>query len=306
MNQLIALDLARNIATSSVAVTIYSSPTADPDGDGVPNQDDVKPFDATVFANLVIPSEYSLWEKESFDLPFSVAGKGSVVLTLSNTYYNVGINPIKDAAGANIPATVTTTDGVITITFNQDTKEAKNYSLTLTTKKGNTKERESVKRAHERETNQEKKHELEKELDFASAPITLSITNTDANKTTSQAGAVAIYDKQQTAQLQYKYKESDHSTTLLLKSDDTIKLKKGQPLELTVKVTGVKKDVPFTTNITGNFTMLSVLQEEEHKDDDDRKQTKFSLFYPQSTTTTQESITVTTTVNGVTQTDVVS
>ena len=45
---------------------------------------------------------------------------------------------------------------------------------------------------------------------------------------------------------------------------------------------------------------------EEHKDDDDRKQTKFSLFYPQSTTTTQESITVTTTVNGVTQTDVVS
>ncbi|MCK9344826.1 MAG: hypothetical protein M0P64_01715 [Candidatus Pacebacteria bacterium] len=79
----------------------------------------------------------------------------------------------------------------------------------------------------------------------------------------------------------------------------------GQPLELTVKVTGIKKDVPFLTNITGNFTMMSVVQEEEHKDGDDRKQTKFSLFFPQSLATTQENITITTTVNGITQTDVV-
>lgn len=33
---------------------------------------------------------------------------------------------------------------------------------------------------------------------------------------------VNIYDKQQTAQLQYKYKDTTHSTTLLLKSDDRL------------------------------------------------------------------------------------
>jgi len=63
--------MAGNIATSTIAITIYSSPTADPDGDGVSNQDDVKPFDATVFASLIIPTEYSFWEKEKFTLPFS-------------------------------------------------------------------------------------------------------------------------------------------------------------------------------------------------------------------------------------------
>lgn len=146
---------------------------------------------------------------------------------------------------------------------------------------------------------------VEKELDFAGAPITLSITNATANKTTSQTATVNIYDKQQTAQLQYKYKDTNHTTSLLLKSDDVLKLKKGQPLELTVKVTGIKKDVPFTTNISGNFTTLNVVQEEEHSDSDDRKQTKFSLFFPQSLVTTQENITVTITVNGITSTDMV-
>ncbi|KKS27718.1 MAG: hypothetical protein UU88_C0003G0046 [Parcubacteria group bacterium GW2011_GWC1_42_11] len=302
---LTAQDLAGNIATSSIAVTIYSSPTADPDGDGVPNQDDVKPFDATVFANLTIPAEYAFWEKESFDLPFSVAGKGNVTLSLSNTYYKVETSPIKDSVVAIVPATVLTVDGVVTVSFSQDTKELKTYTLTLTTTKGNTKERKSLKEKRDHESDEGRRHDLEKELDFADAPITLSITNTTANKTTSQISVINIYDKQQTAQLQYKYKDTDYSTTLLLKSDDVLKTKKGQPLELTVKVTGIKKDVPFTTNISGNFTILSVVQEEEHKDDDDRKQTKFSLFYPLSTQSTQENITITTTVNGITSTDVV-
>ena len=124
-------------------------------------------------------------------------------------------------------------------------------------------------------------------------------------QTTTTSANVTIYDKQQTAQLQYKYKDTDHTTTLLLKSDDVLKLKKGQPLALTVKVSGIKKDVPFTSNITGNFTMLSVVQEEEHSDSENRKQTKFSLFFPQSITTSQETINITTSVNGVTQTDVV-
>lgn len=31
---------------------------------------------------------------------------------------------------------------------------------------------------------------------------------------------VNIYDKQQTAQLQYKYKDTNHTTSLLIKSDD--------------------------------------------------------------------------------------
>lgn len=300
-----AQDQAGNIATSTITVTIYSSPEADPDGDGVPNQDDVKPFDATVFANLTIPAEYALWEKESFDLPFGVAGKGEVNLLLSNTYYRVGASPVKDSVGATVPATVTTTDGVITVLFTQGTKELKTYTLTLTTKKGNSKERESIKYKKDHETDEVKKHDLEKEFDFASAPITLSITNTTANISTSEISTVTIYDKQQTAQLQYKYKDNDHTTSLLLKSDDVLKLKKGQPLELTVKVTGIKKDVSFTTNISGNFTMLSVVQEEEHSDSDDRKQTKFSFFFPLSTQSAQESITITTTVNGITSTDVV-
>ncbi|MFA5997297.1 MAG: hypothetical protein WC791_02285 [Candidatus Paceibacterota bacterium] len=300
-----AHDMAGNIATSSIAVTVYSSPTADPDGDGVPNQDDVKPFDTTVFANLTIPDEYSLWEKDSFNLPFSVAGRGNVSLNLSNTYYRVGNSPVKDSNEATVPATVATTNGVITISFPQSTKELKTYTLTLTTTKGNTKERESIKHKRDHESDNERRNELEKELKFANAEITLSITNTVANKTTSQTSTVNIYDKQQTAQLQYKYKDTAHSTTLLLKSDDVLKLKKGQPLELTVKVTGIKKDVPFTTNISGNFTMLNVVQEEEHSDGDDRKQTKFSLFFPQGTTAAQENIIITTTVNGITQTDVV-
>ena len=203
------------------------------------------------------------------------------------------------------PTTVTTTDGVIMVSFAQEIKDLKTYTLTLTTKKGNTKERESIKKKRDQETNVSNKLELEQELKFASAPITLSITNTIANKTASQTATVNIYDKQQTAQLQYKYKDTDHTTTLLLKSDDVLKLKKGQPLALTVKVSGIKKDVPFTSNITGNFTMLSVVQEEEHSDSENRKQTKFSLFFPQSITTSQETINITTSVNGVTQTDVV-
>ncbi|MFA5997128.1 MAG: NosD domain-containing protein [Candidatus Paceibacterota bacterium] len=300
-----AHDMAGNIATSSIAITIYSSPAADPDGDGVPNQDDVKPFDATVFVNLIIPSEYSLWEKESFDLPFSVAGKGDVNLILSNTYYRIGTSPVKDSIGTTVPATVTTTDGVITVSFAQSTKELKTYTLTLATTKGNTKERDSIKKKRDHEGDEERRRDLEKELDFAGSPITLGITNTSANKTTSEMSIVNIYDKQQTAQLQYKYKDTNHSTTLLLKSDDTLKLKKGQPLEMTVKVTGIKKDVPFASNIVGNFTMLNVVQEEEHDNDNDRKQTKFSLFFPQSLATTQENITITTTVNGITQMDVV-
>ncbi|MCK9344828.1 MAG: right-handed parallel beta-helix repeat-containing protein [Candidatus Pacebacteria bacterium] len=300
-----AQDMAGNIATSSIAVTIYSSPEADPDGDGVPNQDDVKPFDATVFANLTIPTEYALWEKESFDLPFSVAGKGNVLLTLSNTYYQVGANPVKDNAGTIVPAAVTTADGVISITFLQDTKELRNYTFTIATKKGNSKERKSLKDKWDNELDEEKRHDLDKEFKFASAPITLAIINTTANISTSQTSSVTIYDKTQSAQLQYKYKDTEHSTSLLLKSDDTIKLKKGQPLVLTVKMSGAKRDTPFTANISGNFTTLNVVQEEEHSDGDDRKQTKFSLFFPQSLTTTQENITIVTTVNGITQTDVV-
>ncbi|MFA5997738.1 MAG: alpha/beta hydrolase [Candidatus Paceibacterota bacterium] len=300
-----AHDIAGNIATSSIAVTVYSSPIADPDGDGVPNQDDVKPFDSTVFANLTIPSEYSLWEKESFDLPFSVAGKGNVTVTLSSTYYQAGSSPIKDNMGTIIPATVTVVDGVISIVFSQDTKEPKNYALTIATKKGNTKERKSLKEKRDHELDNERKSELEKELKFARAEITLSILNTTANKSTTAISAVSIYDKQQTAQLQYKYKDTNHSTTLLLKSDDVLRLKKGQPLELTVKVTGIKKNVPFSANISGNFTTLSVIQEEEHDTDNDRKQTKFSVFFPLSAQATQESIIITTTVNGITSTDVV-
>lgn len=221
-----AHDMAGNIATSSIAVTVYSSPEADPDGDGVPNQDDVKPFDATVFANLTIPDEYSLWEKESFDLPFSVAGKGNVTLSLSNTYYRVVASPVKDSSGGIIPATVVTLDGVINVSFPQGAKDLKTYTLTLTTTKGNTKERKSLKEKRDHESDEGRRHDLDKELDFASAPITLSITNTWANKTTSQAGTVAIYDKQQTVQLQYKYKETNRSTSLLLKSDDVLKIKK--------------------------------------------------------------------------------
>lgn len=305
MNQLFRQDMAGNIATSSIAVTIYSSPEADPDSDGVPNQDDVKPYDATVFANLTIHDEYSLWEKDSFNLPFSVAGKGNITLSLSSTYYRVGVSPMKDSIGAVVSTTVTTTDGVITVSFAQNTKELKTYTLTLTTTNGNTKERKSLKEKRDREGDEEKRHDLEKELKFASAEIILSVVNATANKTTSATSVVNIYDKQQATQLQYKYKDTNHTTSLLLKSDDVLKLKKGQPLELTVKVTGIKKDVPFTTNIVGNFTMLNVVQEEEHDDDSDRKQTKFSIFYPLSAATTQESITITTTVNGITQTDVV-
>ncbi|MFA5997741.1 MAG: hypothetical protein WC791_04650 [Candidatus Paceibacterota bacterium] len=294
-----------DFATSSIAVTVYSSPTADPDGDGVPNQDDVKPFDGTVFANLIIPDEYSLWEKDSFNLPFSVAGKGNVSLSLSNTYYRVGISPVKDSNNASVPATITTVNGVITISFSQNTKELKTYTLTLATIKGNVKEKDSINKKKDHESDEERRHALDKEIKFANAEIALSIINTTANKTTSATSIVNIYDKQQTGQLQYKYKDTNHTTTLLLKSDDVLKLKKGQPLELTVKVTGIKKDVPFTTNIAGNFIVLIVVQEEEHDNDNDRKQTKFSLFYPPSTSSAQENITITTTVNGITQMDVV-
>ncbi|MGB2580583.1 MAG: hypothetical protein WBC83_02715, partial [Minisyncoccia bacterium] len=90
----------------------------------------------------------------------------------------------------------------------------KTYTLTLTTNKGNTKERKSLKDKRDRESDEGRRHDLEKELDFASAPITLSLTNTDANKTTSQITTVTIYDKQQTAQLQYKYKNNDHTTSI--------------------------------------------------------------------------------------------
>ena len=126
---------------------------------------------------------------------------------------------------------------------------------------------------------------LDKELNFARAPITLSITNTTANKSTSQTSTVTIYDKEQNVQVQYKYKKDTGTLDFMMKSDDVIKIKKGQSLVLTVKVNGPKREVPFTSNISGNFTTLSVVQEEEHKDDDDRKQQTFTLFYPTNLTT---------------------
>lgn len=297
MNQLFAQDMAGNIATSSIAVTAYSSPDADPDGDGVINQDDVKPFDATVFANLTIPNEYSLWEKDSFNLPFSVAGKGNVSLSLSNTYYRVGTSPIKDSMGVIVPATVTTTDGVITVSFAQGTKELKTYTLTLTTTKGNAKERDSIKKKRDNEQDEGRRHDMDKELDFAAAPIILSLQSLSCPNTTSQAATVNIYDKQQNAQVQYKYKDTG-SLDFIMKSYDVIKIKKGQPLVLTVKVTGAKKNVLSDVTISGNFTTLSVIQEEEHHDSDDRKQKTFTLFYPLSTHTAQENITVNLTVGG--------
>ncbi|MFA5997740.1 MAG: hypothetical protein WC791_04645 [Candidatus Paceibacterota bacterium] len=291
-------------ATPSITITIFSSPTADPDGDCVVNADDVNPFDPNVFANLIIPAEYSFWEKDRFSLPFSVAGKGIAKLTLPATYYKVSENPIRDAQGVVVLSTSTEVDGIITISFSQNTKELMTYSLELTTKKGNTKERESIKNKRDHESDNEKRHDLEKELDFASAPIILSLQSLSCPNTTSETATVNIYDKQQNAQVQYKYKDIG-TLDFVMKSDDVIKIKRGQPLVLTIKVTGAKKNVPYDVSLAGNFTTLSTVQEEEHHDNDDRKQKAFTLFYPLSTLSTQENITVNLTVGGVTKSVVI-
>jgi len=126
-----------------------------------------------------------------------------------------------------------------------------------------------------------------------------------ANKTTSEISVVNIYDKQQNAQVQYKYKDIG-TLDFVMKSDDVIKIKKGQPLVLTIKVTGVKKNVPQDVSLSGNFTTLSTVQEEEHHDNDDRKQKAFTLFYPLSTQTAIENISVNLTVGGITKSAVLS
>ena len=142
-------------------------------------------------------------------------------------------------------------------------------------------------------------------MNFASAPITLTLQSQTCANATSQVATVNIYDKQQTAQLQHKYKDTG-SLDFVMKSDDIVKIKKGQPLALTIKVTGVKKTVPFDVSLSGNFTTIDVVQEEEHHGNDNRKQKTFILFYPLSTQTAQENITVNLTVGGVAKSEVVS
>ncbi|MFA5997605.1 MAG: hypothetical protein WC791_03930 [Candidatus Paceibacterota bacterium] len=129
--------------------------------------------------------------------------------------------------------------------------------------------------------------------------------NTTANKIASEISAVNIYDKQQNAQVQYKYKDTG-SLDFVMKSDDVITIKKGQPLVLTIKVTGVKKNVPYDASLSGGFTTLSTVQEEEHRDNDDRKQKTFTLFYPLSTSSTLENVMVNLIVGGVTKNQVLS
>jgi len=175
----------------------------------------------------------------------------------------------------------------------------------VTIKKGNTKEKESIKKKKEHESEEGRRHDLEKELDFASAPIMLSLQSLSCPNTTSQTATVNIYDKEQNMQVHFKYKDTG-TLDFVMKSDDVIKIKKGQPLVLTIKVSGPKREVFFDASLVGSFTSLAVSQEEQHHDGDDRKQKTFTLFYPLSTQTTQENIVVNLRVGGGTKSEILS
>jgi hypothetical protein len=104
---------------------------------------------------------------------------------------------------------------------------------------------------------------------------------------------VSIYERLTSVYSHFKAKPKQQGVELLLLTDETISIAKGEPFMLDVKVTHLSQGQVASSLVAGNFGMLDVIETNStgtHKTD-------FYIFYPPDIQATSETITISVTVD---------